>query len=306
MTDKLDLIIVGMGPASFTAHVYALRYNMKVMAIGGIPGGLMMETHKINNWPGEVSISGAELSQKFFAQVQAMDGKTVLENVTTITGELGSFTVTTQSGQVFEAKNILLATGTKHRHLNIENEERLTGRGVAYCATCDAMFYKGRVTAVIGGGNSAMTSALYLADLCPQVYLIYRGQVLKGEESLKADLAKRTNITIISQNNIKAILGEDKVIGIELESDFDGKRELAIDGLFVEIGTLPLSDLFKAMGGELDDFGFIKVSANQATSLPGVYAAGDVTNNSNNFRQIATAVGEGAVAADTIYKNLNK
>jgi thioredoxin reductase (NADPH) len=306
MNDIFDLIIVGMGPASVTAHVYALRYNMKVLAIGGIPGGLMMETHKICNWPGEIAITGAELSQKMMAQLQAMDANIVMEMVSQISGQINDFTVTTVSGKSFQSKRVLIATGTKHRHLGIDNEERLTGRGVAYCATCDAMFYKGRITAVTGGGNSAMTSALYLADLCPRVYLIYRGQALKGEEALKDEISKKSNITVIAQNNITAIKGEDKVTGLVLEHEFERQSELTVDGLFVEIGTLPLSDLAKDLGVELDEYGFVKVGQDQSTSLAGVYAAGDLTNASNNFRQIATAVGEGATAANAIYSALKK
>jgi thioredoxin reductase (NADPH) len=304
MTTLYDLIIIGLGPASLTAQVYALRYNMKVLAIGGVPGGLMMESHKICNWPGEPGISGADLTKKMTDQLAGMNAETVIEEVKSITGQKGAFTVTTRSDKSFEAKLVLIATGTKHSHLGLAREDFFYGRGVTYCATCDAMFYKGKTTAVAGGGNSAVTAALYLSDICPRVYLIYRGSELKGETAWINELKAKDNVTLISETNIIDLKGENKLESVVLDKAFEGSAELAVSGLFVEIGAKPRNELFVAMGGVVDDFGFVKVASDMTTNLPGVFAAGDLTNQSNYFRQIATAVGEGSIAADSAFKAL--
>lgn len=301
---KYDLIIIGLGPASITAQIYALRYNMKVLAIGGVPGGLMMESHEIRNWPGDPGVSGPALTKKMTDQLVGMEAETVIDEVNEITGSKGDFTVNTKNGKSFHAKLILIATGTKHSHLGLANEDSYAGRGVTYCATCDAMFYKGKVTAVAGGGNSAVTAALYLSEICPKVYLIYRGSELKGEVAWINELAAKDNVVLVAQSNVIGLAGEAKLEKIILDKAFNGETELAVSGLFVEIGAKPRNELFVALGGEVDEFGFVKVNEDQSTNIPGVYAAGDLTNSSNYFRQIATAVGEGSIAADTAFKAL--
>lgn len=304
MTTPYDLIIVGLGPASITAQIYALRYNMKVLAIGSVPGGLMMESHKICNWPGEPGISGVDLTKKMTDQLVGMQAETLIDEVQSITGVKGDFSVQTRSGKTFQAKLLLIATGTKHSHLGLAREDFFYGRGVTYCATCDAMFYRGQTTAVAGGGNSAITAALYLSEICPQVYLIYRGAELKGETAWINELKAKTNVTLISRTNILELSGEQKLEGLVLDQPFQGSKELAVAGLFVEIGSKPRNELFVALGGEVDEFGFVKVAADMSTNLAGVFAAGDLTNQSNYFRQIATAVGEGSIAADSAFKAL--
>lgn len=299
-----DLLIIGLGPASLTAQVYALRYNMKVLAIGSVPGGLMMESHKICNWPGEPGISGADLTKKMTDQLAAMQAETLIDEVRTVSGQLGDFTVTTRSGKSFNSKLLLIATGTKHSHLGLDKEDFYYGRGITYCATCDAMFYKGLVTAVAGGGNSAITAALYLSELCPQVYLICRGTELKGETTWINEIKAKPNVTLITQTNVIALAGDKKLETITLDRDFQGSSDLAVSGLFVEIGSKPRNELFLSLGGQVDSFGFVQVNADMSTNLPGVFAAGDLTNSSNNFRQIATAVGEGSIAADSAFKTL--
>lgn len=299
-----DLLIIGLGPASITAQIYALRYNMKVLAIGGVPGGLMMESHEIRNWPGDPGVTGPELTKKMTDQLVGMNAETLIAEVASISGTKGDFVVTTKNGDTFQAKLLLIATGTKHSHLGLANEDSYAGRGVTYCATCDAMFYKGKVTAVTGGGNSAITAALYLSDICPQVYLIYRGKELKGEVAWMNELATKANVTLIKETNVIGLAGEAKLEKIILDKPFNDEAQLAVSGLFVEIGSKPRNELFVALGGEVDEFGFIKVAPDMSTNIPGVYAAGDLTNNSNYFRQIATAVGEGSIAADTAFKAL--
>ncbi len=300
--NNYDLIIIGAGAAGLTAQLYGLRYNMKILTIGGIVGGLLTEAHKICNWPGEIAISGQELIKKMQAQITALDGEILPDQVASLVKIDNGWQINTVGKKSFTAKAVLLAMGTVHRKLEVEGEERLSGRGVAYCATCDGMFYKGKTVAVVGGGNSATTAALYLADICPKVYLIYRGEELKGEVAWIKEIAGRPNIVQIKNTQVVRLEGENKLEKIKLDKPFDGAAELAVDGLFVEVGVVPKVDLFTAVGGEVDERGHIKVKVDQSTNLAGMWAAGDGTNGSNNFRQLVTAASEGAIAADSIYK----
>jgi thioredoxin reductase (NADPH) len=302
--EKYDLIILGTGPAGLTAQVYALRYNMKVLSIGGVMGGLMVEPHKICNWPGKVAISGQELTASMLEQVKAMNGEVVLDMAETLTKIEDGWQVETKGKKKFLAKKILLAMGTEHRKLNVPGEVELMGKGVTYCATCDAMFYRNKITAVAGGGNSAMTAALYLADICEKVYLIYRGDELKGEQVWKDEIANNPKIIKIKDTQVVELKGEVKLEKVVLDKSFENESELAVSGIFIEVGTKPKTEIFKNAGGEVDEGDRIKVKIDQSTSLPNVWAAGDITNGSNGFRQILTACAEGAVAVESIHKTI--
>jgi len=302
--DKYDAVIIGTGPAGLMAQVYAIRYNLRVVSVGGVSGGLMTETHKICNWPGEIAITGADLANKMVAQVKAMSGEIITDQVVGLHRQGDDWEVATATRKMLTARAIIVATGNAHRKLGLADEERLRGRGVTYCATCDAPFYKGRTVAVIGGANSALTSALYLAELCPRVYLIYRSEILKGEPALIDEIKRHPNIVLVGQTNVTKLLGEDRLIGLTLDKPFDNQAQLNIDGVFIEVGIEPQVALFKNLGGELDEFNRIKVKTDQSTSLPGLWAAGDITDGSNGFRQLITACGEGAVAADSVYNFL--
>lgn len=299
-----DVIILGAGPAALTAQIYALRYNLRVVAIGGVVGGLITETHKICNWPGEIAISGQDLTRKMRDQVVAMDGEIVTEQIAKINRVDAVWQVETVGKKVFVGKTVLYALGTAHRKLGLSAEEHLAGRGVTYCVTCDGPFYKNKTVAVVGGGNSAMTAALYLADLCPKVYLIYRAANLKGESVLAQDIAKHPAIISLPATNIIELKGQERLEAVRLDKAYNEQETLEIEGLFIEIGTQPKTELLAGLNVEFDDQGRIKVRADQTTSLSGLWAAGDVTDGSNGFRQIVTACGEGAVAADSIYKAL--
>ncbi len=306
MDNLYDLVIIGLGPAAMTAGVYASRYNLKVLVVGGIPGGLMTESHKICNWPGEPNVVGTELSQKMFKQLKDQEVKIVFDEVSEIKGTQGDFTINTRGNKTFQGKFILMAMGTKHRHLDVPGEEEFAGRGVAYCATCDAMFFKGKTTAVVGSGNSAIGAALYLSEICPIVYLIFRGKELKCEAAWIADAEKRPNIVLVSDNNITKFIGAEKLEKVILDKPFNNQTELETAGVFIEIGSAPRNELFLSLGGEVDHHGYIKVNADMSTNVLGVFASGDLTNGSNGFRQITTAVAEGAIAADGIFKALKR
>ncbi len=301
-----DLIIIGAGPAAYTASIYASRYKIKHLIIGAAYGGLMAEAHKICNYPSEIEITGMELMQKMQQHVEYYGVELKMDRVVSIKQDKDSFKVTTQnSGEVFQAKTLLLATGTKRRKLNLPREQALTGKGVSYCATCDAMFYKGKKVAVVGGSNSALTAALYLAEVAEQVYQIYRGDRLRGEIAWIEQVEANPKIKVIYKTKIVKLLGEDKLNGVELDRPYNGQQRLLIDGLFVEIGSLPEINCPEGFSLKANEAGYLVVDAGQATNIKGIWAAGDITTASNNLRQIVTACAEGAIAAESIFKFLS-
>lgn len=301
-----DVIIIGAGAAGMTAGIYASRYQLKNLIIGDLVGGLTTEAHKIFNWPGSPGISGFELTANMAEHVKQSGGEILTDQVTDITHESDqAFTVKTRGGKTLTSKRILFTSGTKHRKLNLPREDEYLGRGLAYCATCDGPFFKDMVVTLVGGGNSVISAALYLADLASKVYVVCRAAALKGEPAWREELIKRSNVTVIYNTNVIGLVGEEKLEAVTLDTEFEGSANLSTSGLFVEIGLLPQTELFKKLGGEVDDLGYIKVNSDMSTSVKNVYAAGDSTNASNNFHQIVTAAGEGSVAADSIYKSLS-
>lgn len=300
-----DLIIIGAGAAGMTASIYASRYTLKNVVIGDILGGTTTEAHKIYNWPGFPGITGFELMDKMASHVKESGGEILSDIVTEVTKDGEGFKVVTKRGKSFTAKRVLFTSGTKHRHLGLAREDELQGKGVAYCATCDGAFFRGLNVALVGGGNSVISAALYMSDLAKQVYVIVRGEDLKGEPVWREELKKRPNVSIITNANVVSLVGKDKLEALELDTEFNGSKEVAVDGMFVEIGLVPQTDLAKTLGVETDALGYIIVKPDMSTNIEGVYAAGDSTNASNNFHQIVTAAGEGSVAADSIYKSLS-
>jgi len=305
MNYDYDLIIIGSGAAGMTASIYASRYQLKNLLIGLIPGGTTTEAHKINNWPGDPGISGFELATKMMNHAKDLGAELMNDTVVEVIKQEAGFEVKTKSQKSLTSKRILFTSGTKHRLLGLPRENEFLGKGVGYCATCDGMFYKGRRVAMVGGGNSVISAALYLSDIAEKVFVICRGEALKGEPLWREELAKRENVTMLYNTNVKNLIGEGKLEALELDQDFEGSKILAVDGMFVEIGLMPQTELFKTLGGATDDLGYILVKSDMSTNIPGVYAAGDATNASNHFHQIVTACGEGAVAADAIYKSLS-
>ncbi len=303
---QFDLIIIGAGPAGYTASIYASRYKLSNLIIGQAPGGLAMEAHKICNFPTEKEISGVELMQKMQTVATSLGAEVLIDLVSEIEKKERAFIVKTENGQVFEAKTLLAAIGTKRRRLNLEGENKLVGKGVSYCATCDGMFYRDRVVAVIGGSDSATTSSLYLAEIAKKVYQIYRRDQLRGDPTWIEQATKHPKIEIIYNTNVVSLKGEEKLEKIVLDKPYQGKTELAVDGVFIEIGSDPNTKLLEPLGIALDKKGYIKVEADQSTNIKGLWAAGDITTGSNYFRQIITACAEGAVAAESIFKYLQR
>jgi len=288
-----NLIIIGAGPAGLTAAIYAKRYNLDFLIIGQTPGGTAIEAYQVKNYPGFKSISGLDLMQKFQEQLGC---KIIQENIEKITKD---FLVYTSKNQ-YKTKSLILAMGSKNRKLGLENEEKFLGRGISYCVTCDGPLFKDKITAVVGGGNAALTGALELADIAKKVYLIHRRDEFRADPIWQGKVKKNKKIEIILKSQVIQIKGDKVLEKIILDSN----QELGVSGLFIEIGTTPSSGLAQDLAIALEN-DFIIVDKNQATNIPGVFAAGDITNNP--LKQIISACGQGAVAAFSAfqYKNLS-
>lgn len=303
-TPTYDVIVIGAGAAGCSAAIYATRYAMKTLLIGGpMPGGLISEAVDVENYPGYLSISGMELAQKFVEQAKALGAEYSIESVSKISPQEGGFLVSTDS-QVYTAKSVILATGTHHRHLGAPGEKEFAGRGVSYCATCDAAFFKGKTVAVIGGGNSAVEGAQSVSDHAKQVYLIYRS-TLSATPLYIEELRGRKNVMEIPKTTVTEIKGDQKVTGVVLDVPFDGKSELAVDGVFIEIGYVPQNGLAKSLGVRLTTHGYVAVDAGMGSSLPGVFCAGDLNNASNQMHQQVTSSADGAIAAQSAYRYIH-
>jgi len=296
--DIYDLIIIGAGPAGMTAAVYAARYKLNVLIIGKIPGGYMGEAHEVCNFPTYDRIKGFELVQKMVGQVKKLDVEIRSEEVLDII-KGKEFQIVTGKNK-YSAKKILIATGSKRRSLGVERETELTGKGLHYCATCDAGFYKDRIVGVVGGGDAALTAGLLLSKFAKKVYIIYRrNKFVNAEPTWVEEIGKNKKIEPLFNSEIVELIGKEKLESVKLKN----RKSLKLDGLFVEIGSVPGCVIAEKLGVKMD-YNYIAVDKNQKTNVDGVFAAGDVTNNP--LKQIVTACGEGAIAGYTTYKELMK
>lgn len=302
-----DLIIVGAGPAGLTASIYASRYKLKNVVIGKQLGGELALAHKIENYPGYASISGPQLCQNIGEQVERLGAQIILEDVGRIEKQEKSFTVETAAGQNYQAQTVIVATGSERRRLGVPGEKELMGRGVSYCTTCDAPFYKGKTVGVVGGSDSAVTGAIHAAEFAGKIYLIYRGEQLRAEPIWLDDLEKLVasgKVTVIYQTRVTEIVPNQQgtVGGVKLDKPFAGKSELSVDGLFIEIGGVPGTSLVKPLGVELTESGHVKVGEAMTTNIEGLYCAGDMVDKSLLMQQAVTAMAQGAIAAASAYK----
>jgi thioredoxin reductase (NADPH) len=301
-----DLAIVGSGPAGLSASVYASRYGIKNVVIGGVAGGLTTQTHEIGNWLGTEKIKGYEFAMKASAHAKSYAAEMIVALVDEIKSSDGTFTLFLSDGKKIQSRTILLALGTKHRHLGAVGEKEFIGKGVSYCATCDGFFYKGKTVAVVGGNDSAAGAAVFFGDIAEKVYLIYRGEKLRCESFWNEAIGKNPKIKILFNTNIKEIKGEGKVETVVLDSPYEKSEILAVDGVFAEIGSDPNTGLAKSISVDVDAEGYVKIDASGRTNAKGIWAAGDITNGSDKFKQIVTAAAEGAIAAHSIQKFLKK
>lgn len=298
-----DLIIIGAGPAGLGASIYASRYKLEHVVIGQEIGGQVTEAWQIENYAGYESISGKDLMEKFQQQTKGLGGVIVQGNVNKVTKIQEGFEISTEEGGKYEAKSIILALGMKARKMNIPGEDKFLGKGISYCATCDAMFFRGKDVAVIGGGDAAATAAIHLSAFANSVQLLYKEGTKTFEPAWDVQMSKIGKIAVSSFESIKDVIGKDKVEALEYEIAGQSK-EIFIDGVFIEIGSVPGVVVAKDLGVATDEQGYIVVDQTQATNIENVWAAGDATTGSNKFRQIITAVAEGAVAAGSVYKKI--
>ncbi|MCK9272588.1 FAD-dependent oxidoreductase [Candidatus Gracilibacteria bacterium] len=295
-----DLAIIGAGSAGLPAGIYASRYKIKNIIIGELLGGALTQAHQVENYPGFEKIAGAELMEKFLFHAKAFGSDIYHDRVSEVKKEGENFEITTQNGKKINSKYILIAIGNKYRHLNIKGEKEFIGKGVSYCATCDGMFYRNKEVALVGGGNSALTEALYLADICAKVYLIHRRGEFRGDKVLVDRAVNHPKIEILYNEEVKTINGEMFVEEISLKSG----KNLKIDGIFIAIGNEPDTSLFDNLGLDKDESDYIIVDSRQKTTVDGVYAAGDITTNSNKFQQTLISAAEGALAANSIHEDI--
>ena len=291
-----DVIILGGGPAGYTAALYAARAGLSTLVLEKLfAGGQMTQTTQIDNYPGlPKGIDGVTLGMEMQAGAERFGVKTVYTEATAVSLTPDVKTVHTPQG-VFESRTIIIATGADHAHLGLEDEEALIGRGVAYCAACDGMMYRGKTVAVVGGGNSAAADAALLARVAKKVYLIHRRDTLRASKVYHRPLEDTANLEFVWNAQVTALLHEDTLTGVEVTDVINGEtRTLPLDGLFISIGRQPATS---ALQGQLalDEKGYIIADETTCTSVPGVFAAGDVRTKA--VRQIVTATADGAVAA---------
>mgnify|MGYP001616794008 CR=1 FL=1 len=302
---EYDLIIVGSGAAGLAAALYAGRYKMKTLVIEGEFGGETSTAGEVANYPGVKAIDGYDLMKVMKEQAQATgaeikDGKAVrIERM----GE--GWKVTTDGGEAHEASAVILATGSRRRHLNLPNEKELTGRGVHYCWTCDGPLYGGKTVAMVGGGDSSVKGVNFLAEYAKKIYLIVRGNAVHAEPINLERMKKHGDkVEVLLEHEVKEIVGEKMLEKLVLSSSKHELDELVVDGMFIEIGFDPDKTFAEQLGLELDEKGYMKVDNMMRTKVPGIFVAGDATTHFGSFKQDITAAAMGAVAATAAYEYL--
>ena len=293
-----DVVIVGSGPAGYTAAIYAARAQLNPVILAGsvTAGGALMNTTEVENYPGFVEgIMGPELMTQMQEQAERFGADIRYEDVTALELEGDVKRITTSDG-VYEARTVIISTGSEYRHLGIDGEERLSGHGVSYCATCDGFFFKDQDIVVVGGGDSAMEEATFLTRFARSVTVVHRRDELRASAVMAKRAQEDPKISFAWNSRVVELDGEDSLTGVTLEDTVTGdRRRLEATGLFVAIGQVPRSEL-EDVGDELDEAGYIKVEApSQRTRIPGVFACGDVADPT--YQQAITAAGSGCRAA---------
>lgn len=297
-----DIVIIGAGPAGLTAAIYGRRASKSVLVLEAMSyGGQIINTLDIENYPAEPHISGFEFATKIYNQAKDLGAEVRFEKVTGLAKSGEGFEITT-SKAAYEAKTVIIATGSANRKLGLSGEEALIGRGISYCATCDGAFYKGKTVAVVGGGNTAIEDALYLSDVAEKVYLIHRRDAFRGEETGAEKLKGKANVEFVLNSVVTELKEADGKLASVVTADAKsasagesaGIREIPVDGLFVAVGRIPSNQSFATLI-ETDEAGYIKAGEDCKTNVPGIFAAGD--NRTKEVRQLVTAAGDGAIAA---------
>lgn len=291
------VVIIGSGPAGYTAAVYAARAALQPILIQGLqPGGQLTITTDVENWPGETAIMGPDLMERMRAQAEHVRVEIISDLVASVDFSERPFRLTGDGGDVYTADSVIIATGAQARWLGLDSETRLRGRGVSACATCDGFFFRQKHVAVVGGGNTAVEEALFLTNFASKVTLIHRRDSLRADRTNQKRLFDNPKVDVVWNHVVEGVEGEDGVSGIILKDAKSGAlSSLAVDGLFIAIGHDPATALFRGQL-DMDDKGYILTAPDStATSVPGVYAAGDVKDKL--YRQAVTAAGMGCMAA---------
>jgi len=296
--EKHNVIIVGSGPAGYTAAIYAARANMKpVMYMGLEPGGQLMQTTDVENYPGyPEGIMGPQMMNDFKAQAERFGTEIRYGMITKVDFSKRPFTLTIDEDKQVQAESVILATGASAKWLGLESEKRLNGRGVSACAVCDGFFYKNTEVAIVGAGDTAAEEALYLSKLCTKVHMFVRRDEMRASKIMQNRVLKTANIEVYWNTETDEVLGKDEVEGVRIVNNQTGeKTEIPVKGFFVAIGHKPNSDVFKDYL-EMDDVGYVKTKADSTqTNIEGVFACGDLQDSV--FRQAVTAAGTGCMAA---------
>ncbi|MDD5751421.1 MAG: FAD-dependent oxidoreductase [Candidatus Peribacteraceae bacterium] len=297
-----DVAIIGLGAAGYTAAIYSARYKLSTLLVGAEEGGLGVTAAEVGNWPGDIEVKGPELMERMKKHAASFAEVTMKSvRVTTVEKTAAGFRLTYEGGATDEAKTVIFATGSNKRHLGVPGEDAFAGKGVSYCATCDGFFFKGKTVAVIGGGDAAVEGAAIVAQVAKKLYLVHRRSEFRAEPYWLNKVKEKGNVTLVLERQVKEIRGDQKVTSLLLDQPFEGSPELKLDGVFVEIGATPAVELPQMLGCALDERGFLKVGADQQTSVAGAFAAGDVSGASNHFAQFVTSAGEGAVAVSGVF-----
>lgn len=296
-----DIIIVGGGPAGMTAAIYGASARKKVLILEkDSMGGKILKTNKIKNYPGFEEISGFDYSNNLFNQVKKLGVEVKFEEVLKINKDKSIIT----NKSKYNAGAIIIATGSKNKTLNILNEDKFLGKGISYCATCDGMFFKGKNIAIVGGGNSSISEALYLSNIVKNLYVIYRQKEFKFDSIDLETLKKKDNVTFIFNSTVSKLNGNEFMESITVKNNEDNNEsEISVDGLFISIGFTPLSSLCEEIL-ELSDNGYILSNEECTTNIDGVFVAGDVRKKS--VRQLTTACSDGTIAAIKAFNYLNR
>jgi thioredoxin reductase (NADPH) len=304
--ENWDVIIIGGGSAGLAAGIYAVRSGLKTLILEEkLPGGTISDASTVVNYPGFAEISGGELAEKMTSHSRKV-GAIIhdLEPVTELE-LMGEKKIVKTSKATYEAKAVIFSTGSHYKEVGVKGEKEFRGRGVSYCGVCDGPFFKGKRVLVIGGGNSACITTLYLSGIASEIIVTHRKKAFRAEESLVTDISSKNNVTILWNTEVQEIKGDKQVKAVTLIDNTTGKTsELSVDAVFVQVGEAPNSHLAKPAGIEADEHGYIKVDMSQHTNLPGVFAAGDVTNQP--IKQVGTAVGQGITAALEAYSYIRR
>lgn len=295
-----DTVIVGSGPAGLTAGIYAKRAGLEALIIENTPvgGGQIATTDRVDNYPGLLGINGMELGMKFREHAEKLGCEFKDGQVVSVDDRVSSKAVKLESGEEIETKTVILSLGADHSKLGVPGEDELRGKGVSYCATCDGAFFRGKEVAVIGGGDVALGDAIYLSKFVKKVYLIHRRDQFRGAKSLADEAASKENVTFLYDTVVTNINGNENVTGVETLNKKTGEKgTLAVNGVFIAVGTTPNANGISGLP-ETDEKGYIKAGEDCVTSIPGIFAAGDL--RTKKLRQVITAAADGANAITSV------